>query len=167
MMVFGRRWTNTLPPLAMLAFTAGFLVMTYHLPARARAVPLIVGWAALVLSSVDLATRTGGEFGHALMRALNPAGLRIAAEEAVERPKGSGPLLSGVGLVVLLVAAFILAGVLVAAPLMIFTALTIAYRREPISNVVTAAAVTAAIYLLFSVLLRLHLYPGVLFGGTT
>ena len=38
-------------------------------------------------------------------------------------------------------------------------------RRQIVSNIVIAAVTTGVIWLLFSVLLRLHLYPGVLFGG--
>lgn len=164
-MIFGQRWTHYLPPLVVLAVVAGFLAMTYQLPPAARTMPSLVGWAALALVGIDLLSRTGGPFGRALMRSLNPSGLKLGAEEQAEAPAGRWPLLTGIGLVVLLVVAFLLVGVLVAAPLLIFTALMVAYRREVISNIAIAAVTTGVIWLLFSVLLRLHLYPGVLFGG--
>jgi hypothetical protein len=163
--IFGQRWTHFLPPLIVLAVVTGFLAMTYQLPPAARAMPALVGWAGLVLAGVDLLTRTGGEFGRALMKALNPAGLKMGEEERAEAPAGLLPLLTGLGLVVLLVAAFLLVGVLIAAPILIFTALMVNNRREVISNLLIAVVTTGVIYLLFSVLLRLHLYPGVLFGG--
>jgi hypothetical protein len=159
---FAQHWTRYLPPLVVLAVTAGFLVLTYRLPPAARAMPVLVGWAALVLASIDLVSRTHGRFGHALMKALNPAGLK---EEEAEAPAGVWALATGIGLVVLLLTAFLLLGVLIAAPLTIFTALIVANRRELISSLLIAGGATAIIWLLFSVLLRLHLYPGLLFGG--
>jgi hypothetical protein len=163
--ILGRRWTHYLPPILVLAVVTGFLVMTYQLPPAARSMPSLVGWAGLALALIDLVSRTGGAFGEALMKALNPAGLKLGEEERAEAPAGLWPLVTGIGLVVLLVAAFLLVGVLIAAPLLIFTALMVANRRQPISSILIAAAATAVIWLLFSVLLRLHLYPGVLFGG--
>ena len=166
MTILGQRWTHYLPPAVVLVITTGFLIMTYHLPPAARAMPLLVGWAALAFSIIDLVSRNGNNFGKVLMRALNPAGLTTALEEQAEASAGRGALLTGIGLVLLLVVAFILVGVLVAAPVMIFTALMIAYRRQLVSNLVIAAVATGVIWILFSVLLRLQLYPGVLFGGT-
>lgn len=154
-----------MPPLVVLVVAAGFLMLTYQLPPAARVMPVLVGWAALVLASIDLLSRTRGEFGRALMKAFNPAGLNRGAEDQAEARAGGWPLATGIGLVVLLVTAFLLVGVLIAAPLTIFTALILANRRELISSVLIAGFTTAFIWLLFSVLLRLHLYPGVLFGG--
>ena len=165
MTILGQRWTHYLPPLVMLAIASGFLVMTYQLPVTARAMPSLVGWAGMGLAGLDLVSRTGGKLGRSLMKALNPAGLQAGDEQVAEAPSGRWPLVTGIGLVVLLVSAFILAGVLIAAPLTIFTALTIANRRQLVSNLVIAGGTTGVIWLLFSVLLRLHLYSGVLFGG--
>ncbi len=163
--ILGAVWTSYLAPLVFLGVAAGFLVLTYQLPPAARDMPVLVGWATLVLALVDLVSRTGGELGRTLMRALNPSGLKPSAEAKAEAPSGRFAVISGIGLVVLLIVAFILTGVLIAAPLVIFTALVIADRREIVLSAVIAAVTTLSIWLVFSLLLRLHLYPGFLFGS--
>jgi Tripartite tricarboxylate transporter TctB family len=152
-----------LPPAVCGLFAAGFLAMTYTLPPAARAMPLLVGWGTLGLAMLDLASRLKGKAGEALMRALNPAGLKPPTPDAVS---GRYALLSGIGLVVLLVTAFLLFGALVAAPVLIFAALMIANRKEWLLSLAIAAGSTLVIWLLFAVLLRLQLYPGLLFGGS-
>ncbi|MGC1300764.1 MAG: tripartite tricarboxylate transporter TctB family protein [Caulobacteraceae bacterium] len=152
-----------LPAAVCWLFSAGFLAMTYTLPPAARAMPLMVGWCTLGLATLDMASRLKGKLGEALMRTLNPAGLKPEPPDTVS---GRYALLSGIGLVVLLVTAFLLFGALVAAPVLIFAALMIANRKEWLLSLAIAAGSTLVIWLLFSVLLRLQLYPGVLFGGS-
>jgi hypothetical protein len=152
-----------LPALFCWLFAAGFLVMTYALPPVARSMPALVGWATLVLATLDLLSRMKGKLGEGLMRALNPSGLKPEGPPATS---GRYALLTGIGLVVLLVTAFLLLGALIAAPLLILSALMIANRKEWLLSLAIAAGSTLVIWLLFAVLLRLQLYPGLLFGGS-
>jgi len=161
--LFATRWVHYLPALFAWLFAVGFLVLTYRLPPIARAMPVLVGWATLGLASLDLISRTGGAFGQGLMRALNPSGLKLQGDADTLEPRFG--LKSGIGMVVLLVVGFLSIGILLAAPLVIFIALMLANRREPLLSAAIAAGATLVIWLLFAVLLRLQLYPGLIFGG--
>ncbi len=152
-----------LPAAFCWLFAAAFLAMTYTLPANARAMPLLVGWGTLGLATLDLASRLRNKAGEALMRALNPAGLKPEPPDTIS---GRYALLIGIGLVVLLVTSFLLLGALIAAPLLIFTALMVGDRKQWKLSLAITAGSTLVIWLLFAVLLRLQLYPGLLFGGS-
>jgi hypothetical protein len=156
-------FVRLLPPILCGLFAAAFLAMTYALPPAARAMPLLVGWGTLGLVVLDLASRQKGKAGEALMRALNPAGLKPPEADTVT---GRYALLIGIGLVVLLVTSFLLLGALIAAPVLIFTALMVGDRKQWRLSLAITAGSTLVIWLLFSVLLRLQLYPGLLFGGS-
>ena len=160
--ILGSPAIRYLPALVVWLFAAGFLALTYQLPATARSTPALVGWVTFGLATLDLLSRTGGEFGKAMMRALNPAGLNDRADN---QPHTRGDLLTGLGLIVCLVTFFIALGVLPTAALFIFGALTLGYRKKLIMNAAIAALATLGVWLLFAVLLRLQLYPGLAFGG--
>ena len=61
--------------------------------------------------------------------------------------------------------ALVLIGILYAVPLYVFSSLFVQGRRSLPLCIGVSAAATAMIYLLFAVVLRLELYPGILFGG--
>jgi hypothetical protein len=63
------------------------------------------------------------------------------------------------------VAAFALIGALYAIPLYVFAATRWRGERPVAVCLISAACTLAGIWLLFSRLLRLELYPGLLFGG--
>ena len=148
------------PAVLLWLFAATFVVLTYRLPPNARTMPVLVGWTTLALTSLDIVTRLASPLGTALMRALNPSGL-VPHHDETQTIRG---LVTGVGLVVMLIGAFILAGVLPAAALVIFGAIMLAYPRQWLSNILIASGATLGIWLLFAVLLRLTLYRGILFG---
>jgi len=162
MKILGTPAIRYLPALIVWLFAAGFLGLTYQLPEAARATPSLVGWVTLGLATLDLVSRTGGELGVALMRAVNPAGL---ADRADNHPVTRKDLASGIGLIVALVASFLVLGVLPTTAIIIFGALMLAYRSQWITNAIVAAGATAGVWLLFAVLLGLQLYPGLAFGG--
>lgn len=161
--LLGSPLVHYIPAVVVWLFAAGFLALTYQLPESARATPALVGWITLGLSTIDLLSRTGGEFGKALMRAVNPAGLkaRLDAESHTTMD-----LVTGIGLIAVLVVLFIVIGVLPTTALFVFGALTLAYRSQPVRNAAIAAGATLGVWLLFALLLRLQLYPGLAFGGT-
>ena len=150
------------PAVVVWLFAAGFLALTYQLPLSARSTPALVGWITLGLATIDLLSRTGGAFGLAVMRAMNPAGLKARPDAQTHT---TADLVTGIGLIAVLVTLFIVLGVLITTAVFTFGALMLAYRAEFIRNAAIAGAATLGVWLLFAVLLRLQLYPGLLFGG--
>jgi hypothetical protein len=155
--------TDYMPALGLLAVTAVYLGTAYTYSADARAVPAGVAWVMLVLVVLDLISRTQTTIGSALMHWLNPAG-ETTKQESVKHY----PLLKQF-MAVLWVAGFaaalVLIGILYAVPLYVFSSLYFQGRRRLLMCLGVSAAATAMIWLLFAVVLRLELYPGILFGG--
>ena len=155
--------TDYVPALGLLVLTAIYLSTAYRYSPDARAVPAGVAWVMLILVLLDLVSRTRTRIGVTLMRWLNPAG-DAAKQETVARY----PLIrqfTAVLWVAGFAAAMVLIGILYAVPLFVFSSLYFQGARSlPLSLGVSAAA-TAMIWLLFAVVLRLELYPGILFGG--
>jgi hypothetical protein len=161
--VFGTPVTDYMPALGLLVVTAIYLATAYGYSPDARAVPAGVAWVMLALVLLDLVSRTQTGIGTALMHWLNPAG-DAAKQEGVKHY----PLLKQFAAVLWVsgfAAALVLIGILYAVPLYVFSSLYFQGRRPlPVCLGVSAAA-TAMIWLLFAVVLRLELYPGILFGG--
>ena len=61
--------------------------------------------------------------------------------------------------------AMLFIGILYAVPLYVFASLFLRGRRSLLLSAGTAALATAMIWILFAAILRLELYPGMLFGG--
>jgi hypothetical protein len=155
--------TDYMPALGLLAVTGVYLGIAYNYSADARAVPAGVAWVMLALVTLDLVSRTHTRVGIALMHWLNPAG-DAAKRDAVKHY----PLLKQLGAVLWVsgfAAALVLIGILYAVPLYVFSSLCFQGRRPLVVCLGVAAAATAMIWLLFAVVLRLELYPGILFGG--
>jgi hypothetical protein len=161
--VFGTPLTDYMPALGLLVLTAIYIATAYSYSPDARAVPAGVAWVMLVLVLLDLVSRTQTGIGTTLMHWLNPAG-DAAKQEGVKHY----PLLKQFSAVLWVsgfTAALVLIGILYAVPLYVFSSLYFQGRRPlPVCLAVSAAA-TAMIWLLFAVVLRLELYPGILFGG--
>ena len=159
----GTRVTSYMPALGLLAVTAMYLATAYNYSPDARAVPAGVAWVMLVLVVLDLVSRTQTNVGIALMHWLNPAG-DAANQQDVKRY----PVLKQIAAVAWVAgfaAALVLIGILYAVPLYVFSSLFVQGRRSLPVCIGVSAAATAMIYLLFAVVLRLELYPGILFGG--
>ena len=161
--VFGTPITDYMPALGLLIITAIYLATAYDYSPDARAVPAGVAWVMLALVLLDLISRTQTGVGTALMHWLNPAG-DAAKQEGVKHY----PLLKQLGAVLWVAgfaAALVLIGILYAVPLYVFSSLYFQGRRPLLVCLGISAAATAMIWLLFAVVLRLELYPGILFGG--
>ncbi len=155
--------TDYLPALGLLAITVIYLATAYSYSPDARAVPAGVAWVMLVLVVLDLISRTQTSAGKILMHWLNPAG-DAAKLESVKR----FPLLKQLTAVLWVAgfaAALVLIGILYAVPLYVFSSLYFQGRRPLFMCLGVSAAATVMIWLLFDVVLRLELYPGILFGG--
>jgi hypothetical protein len=157
--IFGTPVVDYLPAFGLALFTAAFLATAYSYPPQARAFPAAVAWVTLFLVALDIVSRTDTKPGAAVRRRLNPA---ATAEDS--RALGS-QIGAAIWLAVFAVV-LVLIGVLYAVPLYIFASLRFRGRRSWFTSLWISAIGTGGIWLLFSVALRLELYPGYFLGGS-
>jgi len=163
MRVFGTPPIDYAPPLAAAAAASLYLAAAYGYSPDARAAPLLIGWSVIVLAALDVTSRTQTVLGGMLTRWLNPVGTARRAGHAAY------PLtrqVSAVAWIAGFVATFALIGALYAIPLYVFAATRWRGGRPWLACALSAALTLAGVWLLFARLLRLELYPGLLFGGT-
>jgi hypothetical protein len=162
--LFGTPITDYLPALVLWLLTAGYLATAYGYSADSRVMPVLVAWSMLVLLLLDLASRMQTGFGQALTRWLNPAA------EQIDNTAPDRTMVSRQFAAVLWLAGFatalLLIGVLCAVPLYVFASMRLRGRRSYIVSLIGGGGMVLIVWLLFAVLLRLQLYPGLLFGGS-
>jgi hypothetical protein len=161
--LFGAPLADYLFPALIWLLALGFLLLAFGFSPMSGEMPILVGWATLGLTTVDLFSRARVPAAQVLVRVLNP-GVRTAAareDKAASRPRLAMAVCGIVGFV----AALVLAGVLYAVPVFLFVALYWGGKSRLATSVIIAALMTAFIWGLFAGLLRLELYPGLLFGG--
>jgi hypothetical protein len=161
--VLGTPIGDYLPALGLWFFTALYLDLAYHYKPVVRAFPAGVAWIMLVLLSLDLVSYTKTRAGGALMRWLNPAATARHAEAEAQQPPPRH--VSAVLWLILFATLIVLIGILAAVPIYLFSALRWRGGRSYRACVIGAAGATLFVWLLFSVVLRIVLYPGLLFGG--
>ena len=154
--VLGTPLGDYLPALGLLIFTLAYLAAAYRYAPAVRAFPVGVAWIMLILLALDLATRSATAPGQALQRLLNPE-----AMTATRSGNATQAILWLVGFAALLV----VAGVLAAVPIFVFSSLRWRGRRRIVPCAAAAAAATLFIWFMFSVLLRLSLYSGLVFSS--
>jgi Tripartite tricarboxylate transporter TctB family len=161
---FGTELTEYLPAAGAAAVAAIYLVAAYQYSPEARAAPLLIGWSVIVLAALDIVSRTQTPIGRTLSAFLNPvtnrprSGHGAAAQPAVTQ-------ILAIVWIVGFVAAFALIGATLAIPLYVFAATRWRGGRPFAVCLLSAAVTLAGIWFLFAWLLRLELYPGLLFGG--
>jgi hypothetical protein len=148
-----------LPALGLVVVTIVYLAIAAGYKPLVRAFPAGVAWIMLGLLALDLASRTGTRAGRALTRWLNPAAADAPPAQPLSRQIAAALWLAGFATLLVLV------GVLVAVPLYMFAALRWRGRRSLAACLTAAAGATLFVWLMFAELLRLSLYPGLLFGG--
>ena len=156
--ILGTPIVDYLPAFGLLLVTAGYLWIGSGYKPEVRAFPVGVAWVMVALLALDLATRTGTRAGRALLRWLNPA----AAEPQVQPPARQ---IAAVLWVAGFAALLLIVGILQAVPLFVVAALRFRARLGWGACVLGAAGATFFVWVLFSALLRLSLYPGLIFGG--
>ena len=87
---------------------------------------------------------------------------RIATEA---KPTSAARLAIAIGAIIVLATGVVLLGVIYVVPVFLFVALYWGGKNRLVVSLVLAAVVTAFIWGLFTGLLRLELYPGLLLGG--
>jgi hypothetical protein len=152
-----------LPAAALLVVAVIYLVTAYSYTAQARAFPMSVAWATIVLVALDFVSRTHTAIGEKLTRWFNPA---AAPGQAETRPHQlSGKQIAAVlwmaGFVILIVGI----GFLYAVPIYVFASMRFRGGRPLWLCLLVSAAITLFIWLLFTQVLKLELYPGLLFSA--
>jgi hypothetical protein len=148
-----------MPALGLLIITIAYLMVAYQYSAASRAFPVIVAWSMIVLLALDLVSRTPTKFGRVVTRWLNPAS--AAAETTHINRHDLVAVLWVAGFVATLVLVGVPCGVL----LFVFASARWRGKRSYAVSLLLAVATMMVIWLLFTQLLRIELYPGLLFGG--
>jgi hypothetical protein len=157
--IFGTPFIDYFPALGLAIFTAAFLATAHSYPLQARAFPDAVGWVTAVLVALDLVSRTDTQMGGAVRKRLSPGRATAEASHPLR-----AQILACLWLAVFAIA-LVLLGVLTAVPVYIFASLRFRGGRSWLTSAWVSVAVTAGIWFLFAVLLRLELYPGYFFAG--
>jgi hypothetical protein len=130
----------------------GFLIEAQSFSPAAGAVPQLIGWATLLVTSIDLCSRIR----------LRPADTDVAGTQTRVPPARVAVAVSGA---LLLVAGMTLVGILPSVPVFILIALRWGGGRSLTKSFLAAFILTGLLWGTFTGLMRLDLYPGLLFGG--
>jgi Tripartite tricarboxylate transporter TctB family len=162
--VLGTPALDYAPAFAATIVAAIYLAAASGYSPDARAAPLLIGWAVVALAALDFISRTQTTLGRTLMRWLNP----VAARPRTGHGHAAYPVMRQIVAIAWIagfVVTFALIGALYAIPLYVVAATRWRGGRPWLVCVISAACTLAGVWLLFSRLLRLELYPGLLFGG--
>ena len=160
--VFGTSIVDYLPTLGLLLLTVVYLITGYGYAPEARVFPVTVAWVAIVLSALDLVSRTKTPAGETLTRWLNPSASAGKAEAQTQYALSKQ--ISAVVWPLVFVALIVLTGFLVAVPVFVLASMHLRGKRSLLISVPVAAAATFFVWFLFTQVLELELYPGVLFS---
>ncbi len=157
--ILGSPLLEYLPALGFLLFTVIYLGLAYSYEADARAFPSGVAWVMLVLTLLDLVSRSKTGVGATILRLLNPAGQDEDPARGIEvHPKKQIIAILWIfGFAILLY----LIGILYAVPVYAFVSMRFRSKVSYFLSISVAALITLTIWLLFGVALRINLYQGV------
>lgn len=157
-------WRDFAAALLTLALGVGFLLWAHSYPPKAAAVPKLVAWITIVLALIDAAANTETAAGRVLRR-LTGSENAIEWKTEGEREASSRRIASSIFWVLAYLASVVLAGFLLATPAYIFLYMTLHGARSALAGGIAALATTFGVWVVFQVLFRYPLYPGLLFGG--
>lgn len=155
--LFGDKPRDSFFALGLLVFTLAYLVLDYTYRPALRTVPAIVAWIVIVLLVLDLASRMETPLGRALRRHVSAA--------APQTPYPVMRQITAVLWIAGFAGALVATGVMYAVPLFVFAFMRFRGRRPLWASLLGGAGVALFVWLLFVLLLRLELYPGLVFGG--
>jgi hypothetical protein len=162
---FSTELSEYLPAVGAAAVAAVYLGAAYQYAPDARAAPLLIGWSVIVLAALDIVSRTQTAVGRALSGFVNPVTTRPRHGHGMA-PQPAGKQIMAIAWIAGFVAAFALFGAALAIPIYVFAATRWRGGRPFVVCLLSAAVTLAGIWFLFAWLLRLELYPGLLFGGS-
>ena len=145
------------PPILLALLAASFVVWSYSYSPTSRMVPLVVGYATLALLALDLVSRLDNRLG-AMVRIA--AGADFSNLEMPRTPRPSDELVAAISMAAA-VLGLLLAGHLVAVPLLVILWMRLKGGRSWREALISAAATLVFIYVVFEVLLSYELYRGV------
>lgn len=160
--IFGTPISSYLPPAILWLMAAGYLILAGQYEEQSRMMPLLIGRVMLVLATLDLVSRSRTPIGQTLLRWLNPAALNV------ELARGTPDARREFGYILWIttfVIGLIWIGMFVAVPIFLLVSFSALGRRTIIESVLLTAVVSAAVWMLFSLLLHLQLFPGLIFHG--
>ncbi len=157
---FSGDWSDAVLLVCLLVFTLIFVVTAAHYSAEARLFPVAVSCVMLGLLAIELASRFETDWSRAVRRRVNPASASVLGTYPKRKQ------LAAIAWVALSALLFWLAGILIAVAVYVLSSLKLRGRRSWISSAVFAAGATLAIWLLFSVALKIELYRGIWGGGS-
>lgn len=161
--IFSAPLSAYLPPAILWLMAVGFLLGAETFELQSRMMPLLIGRAMLVLATLDLASRARTHWGHALLKWLNPAALR--EQEPADHPSDYRTELACILWIVAFAVGLIWLGVFVATPLFLLASLKLGGKRTVAESIFVTLIVCGFVWTLFTLVLHLHLFPGLLFGG--
>jgi hypothetical protein len=154
--IFGTPLLQYLPAAGLALIATAFLVTSYTYSKDARAFPAAIAWTLLALSALDLIAIGDTAAGTIIRRWFNPA---LKGQGEAQRGSRQAVVvlsLAGVAL------AFVMLGIEITVPLYVFLSLRFGARRPVLTSFAITAVLSAAMWLLFVVVLRLDLYQGYL-----
>jgi hypothetical protein len=161
--LWGASAVEYLPPAVLCLVSVGFLVTAYGFNAASGAMPVLIGWTMVILTSLDLLTRLRVPVGVMLARALNPSSLTETHQAAV--PFQAMRQLVAVATILLYLLSMLLVGVLPTVPVFMLVALRFGARRSWLFSLVGAVVMILLVWAVFARLLGLAIFPGLLFDG--
>ena len=141
----------------IMAFMIFFLHETYELKGKERTFPLIIGYAGIVFSVLDIASVTETAIGRFVTRAF---GAMLDPDEI--KPRRVGRELIVFGVMSLGVLGIWLFGFLIASPIFVFLWMLIGGGKSLKLCLYVGFATLVFIYGLFELILKYELFPGVL-----
>ena len=158
---FGSPLLEYLPSLGFLLFTLVYLGLALSYDAAARTLPAGVGWVMLVLTLLDLVSRSKTPAGVAILRVLNPGGEEMGPARGVEA--STSRQLLAIAWIFGFAALLYLIGILAGVFAYVFIFCRFRSDLSYVTSLGVAAFTTFGIWLLFGLALRINFYPGVFF----
>lgn len=160
--IFGAPLVAYVPPALLWLLALGFLLLAGSYDIQSRTMPILIGRVMLILATLDLISRTYTRWGKALLNWLNPAG---AVQDSPTHPSTLRSELGYTLWIALYVAGLILLGVFIATPIFLMVSLTLIGKRTVKESILVTCAVCGFVWALFTLVLHLSLFPGLLFGA--
>lgn len=155
-MVPERRLTSLYFAFGVMALMLFFLHETYEYPVNVRAFPLIIGYAGIALSILDILSVTETRLGRTVSRVFGAA----LDEEKLTAPRLGRELLVFLTLGACLLAIWLF-GFLITSPIFVFLWMLVGGRKPFLVAALGGVLTLAFIYGLFELVLRYELYLGV------
>ncbi len=164
-MIASIRWRAMGPALIVLAIAVVFLLWAQTYPPRSSAVPKLVGWIAIILALIDVASQTETRLGLWLRRFVSAQNVIEWKAQGDEEAAGWGRVLLSVLWVFGYLGGVLAVGFLLTTPIYIVLYMVWHGHKSLRASLIVAAVTTFTIWLTFEIIFRYPLYPGVLFGG--